>query len=164
MNITILDKSTIKHNGHYLEQFQTYNDIDEVTAAELIKAGEAKEASEKIAAISHTEAPEAPRTPEFNVAKNGGFVAEAVVTPEKKKKLKDEGKLDETPVTGKDTTQPEKEEEPVEKTVVFGPDGVTPLTEEEIAAKESAVTAGEPTDPDKIPTVGEAQVSGEEVK
>lgn len=170
MKITILDNSKIKYNDRYLTPFQTYADIDDATCAQLIASGDAKYADESIAAAEVAGEPEAPKTPDFDPKANGGYVAEAVISPEQRAKLEAEGKLnDDTPVIGQDNTQPkDTTPEPEVKTEVLGEDG-KPMTPEQIqAAAEQARAAsarptGEASDPDKAPTVGELQDSGEVV-
>lgn len=163
MKITILDKSQIKYNGHFLTEHQTYNDIDDKTAQELLASGEAKRAADEIAGVSFSSAPEAQQTPKFDKEKNGGFVGEAVLTPEQKAKLAEENKVDTTPVVGQDNTLPkDTTPEPEVKTEVLGADG-KPLSDEEIAKQQQQAAAQAPagdTDPDKVPSVAEVQNAG----
>src|SRR5437764_1077562 len=116
MKITILDKTNVKYNGYYLVAHQTYNNIDDATAAELIKSGDAKRAADEIVGVSFDSAQPAVKTKAFDVKANGGYVAEAELTAEQKRDLAEKGEAtadngakvakDETPVTGKDTTLP----------------------------------------------------------
>lgn len=150
MKVTILENSKIKYNEFYLIPFQTYNDIDDKTAQELIASKDAKESDESIEGVSVATAPLAPHTQKFDVKANGGFVGEAALTAEQKKDLEEKGVAtndkgekvakDETPVTGKDSTLPKDETpEPVVKTKVYDDNGKE-LTEEELKEKEAAAT------------------------
>jgi len=151
MKITILENSKIKYNEFYLIPFQTYHDIDDKTAQDLIAAKEAKLSDDSIEGVSFTSAPQAPHTEKFDVNKNGGYVAEAALTAEQKKALEEKGEAvndkgekvakDNTPVTGKDVTLPkDTTPEPTTRAKVYDEFGKE-LTEEEIKAKEAAATA-----------------------
>lgn len=163
MKVTILENATVKYGEYYLTPFQTYNDIDDATAQELIKNGDAKLASDKIEGVSVTTEPRVPHTKKFDPKANGGYVAEAKLSASKKAELEANGEVDPTAVTGEDNTQPKDEKtQVVEKTEVLGENG-QPLTDEEIQAKERATTAAAPND--SIPANNvEANSQGEEVK
>lgn len=165
MVITIIDRSVIKHNGYFLIPFQTYNDIDDKTCQELIDLKLAEVANSSIPGVSYTEAPLAEKTPQFNVEKNGGYVAEAVIDPAKKAKLEAEGKLnDKMPVVGEDKTLPkDNTPEPEIKTEVLDEKTGKALSEEELKARETQVAAMSGGNSEKVPTVGELQNAGVEI-
>lgn len=171
MKITILENSKVKYNNHYLIPFQTYNDVDDKTAEELVKSKDAKVADESIVGVSVETAPEHPNTPKFDKDKNGGYVAEAQLTEKQKRDLEEKGKAkndageevpaDATPVVGEDKTLPKIEDDKVEvKQKVYDDQG-NELTDEQIRAKEAAAASG---GGEKLPTPQEASASGEEVK
>lgn len=164
MKITILDNSKIKYRSHYLTAHQTYDDIDDVTAQQLIDSGDAKLAGDDINGSSFASAEEAQHTPEFD-PKREGYKGEAKLSARQKKELEEKGeatnnkgetiKADDTPV---DTSTPAEPAAPKEQTEVLGEDG-QPLSEEQIRAKEAAVAGRAPSD--AIPTVGEADKAPE---
>ena len=165
MKITILENSKIKYQGRYLTPHQTYNDIDDKTAQDLIASNDAKLAADEISGASVASAPQAGRTPGFD-PKAEGYKGEAKLTEKQRKELEEKGettdskgnviKKDETPV---DNSKPAEPAAPVEKTEVLGEDG-QPLTEEQIRAKEQAAAVGTTEQP---ATTGELQKTGEEV-
>lgn len=172
MNVTILESTKVKYNGRFLTAFQTYNDIDEKTASELIASGDAKQADDKIAAVSVTTENHVPKTEKFDPERNGGYKARAKLTPKQEKDLEEKGKAtnakgeevpaDDLPITDKDETVKSSVEDPkvdAEEVEVKDENGKV-LTPEEITAKEqaNAVSGSEAT-----PTVEEAQRTGEEV-
>lgn len=173
MKITVLDKTNIKYNGFYLLAHQTYNDVDDDTANELLKSGEAVLANDQIVGVSYSSGKLAEKTKAFNVKENGGFVAEAQLTEEQKRDLAEKGAAkneagqevakDETPVTGKDSTLPkDTTPEPTVQQKVYDPVDGHELTDEEIKAKEAAATSGANTTLPKDNV--EASKAGQEVK
>lgn len=173
MNVTILEKSAIKYKGRFLTPLCTYHDIDEQTAAELIASGDAKEANEKIPAVSIAIESRVPKTGQFDPKANGGYVGKAKLTAEQERELEEKGKAknakgeeiekDDTPVTGKDSTRkPDVETPKVDaEEVEVKDDSGKVLSAEEIAERERAAAAAAPVD--VIPTAAEANASGEVV-
>lgn len=157
-----------------LQHFQTYNDIDDTSAKQLIDAGEAKPAADEIQGVSYLSAPEAQKTAAFDVAANGGYVAEAQLSEKQKADLANKGEAtapdgtkvakDETPVTGKDATQPkDTTPEPEVKQKVYDDKGKE-LTEEEIKAKEQTAAAQTASESTNSAKTSDLQNGGQEVK
>lgn len=108
MKVRIL--GSVTHNNVELEMYKVY-DLPDRDAQGLVDGGIAEVPNGEEVAT-----PEPETKPREKKAEDEPYVAEAIIDPEKKKKLEAEGKLDDPlPVV-----EPKKEKDPVEETFVEG--------------------------------------------